>query len=152
MGLRDTVSMLLWLFWLSVALNAPWEIGQAFLYVGMDYSPAMVWHCFVASLGDGLLALVIYLVGRFCLKRADWFRNPGRKRFVILIPTSLTIGILVEWIAVHILGRWAYTEQMPMIPILKVGLVPVLQMMLLPIVAFYIVSKRPTRSERNGVL
>ncbi len=132
--------MLLSLFGVSVALNVPWEIGQAFLYMDMDYSPAMVWHCFVASLGDGLLVLVVYLVGWICLKRADWFRSPGWKRFAIFVPAGLTIGILVEWIAVHMLGRWAYTKQMPIIPGLDVGAVPIVQMVLLPLFAFLIVS------------
>lgn len=133
--------MLLRLFGVSVALNVPWEVGQAFLYVGMDYSPAMYWHCFVASLGDGLLVLVIYLVGWFGLKRADWFRNPGWKRLAIVLPTGMGIGILVEWIAVHMVGRWAYTEHMPMIPGLDIGAVPVMQMLLLPLFAFSIVSR-----------
>jgi len=55
--------LLPWLFVVGALVNAPWEIGQAFLYVGMDYSLAMVWHCFVAALGDGVLILIMHGLG-----------------------------------------------------------------------------------------
>lgn len=138
---RSRGRILLWLFIVSVALNNPWEIAQAFLYVGMDYSAAMVWHCFVASLGDGLLVLVIYLVGWVRMGQADWFAKPGW-RYAAMLPAGFSIAMLVEWVAVHVLGRWAYTEKMPLIPGLDIGVVPVAQMLLLPPLAFHIVSKR----------
>jgi hypothetical protein len=47
--------------------------------------------------------------------------------------TGLTLAVLVEFAAVHILGRWQYTVNMLTVPGLYVGLVPIAQMLLLPI-------------------
>lgn len=129
------------LFVISVALNYPWEMGQAFLYVGMDYSAATWWHCFVASLGDGVLVGLIYFSGRMVMSRSDWFTRPGLKPYAIMVTTGLMIGVGVEWVAVHRLARWTYTEAMPLIPMLDIGWVPVLQMLVLPPLIFSILAK-----------
>jgi len=105
--------LLVRLFVISVALNYPWEMGQAFLYVGMDYSAATWWHCFVASLGDGVLIGVIYFSGRLVMGCSDWFARPGLKPYAIMLTSGLLIGVLLEWVAVHRLARWTYTEAMP---------------------------------------
>ncbi len=48
----------------AVAVNYLWELAQAPLYVGMEiYNSAVFWHCFVASLGDGLMVYCIDKIG-----------------------------------------------------------------------------------------
>lgn len=43
-------------FVVAVLVNYAWELAQAPLYVGLeDYNLAVFWHCFVASLGDGVM-------------------------------------------------------------------------------------------------
>ena len=44
--------------------------------------------------------------------------------------------LILGWVALHILNRWQYTEAMPKLPVLNVGLVSVLQMMVLPALVF----------------
>lgn len=139
--LKHHVPLLVRLFVISVVLNFPWEIGQAFLYVGMDYSAATWWHCFVASLGDGVLVGLIYGTGCLVTGRYDWFAQSGSKPWIIMLTTGLIIGVVVEWVAVHQLGRWAYAEAMPMLGGLGIGWVPVLQMLLLPLPIFFILAK-----------
>jgi len=51
------------LFVVAVLANYLWELAQAPLYVGMESFRAVWWHCFVASLGDGLLVLGIFVTG-----------------------------------------------------------------------------------------
>ena len=58
---------------------------------------------------------------------------------------SLVIGITIEWIAVHLLGRWMYTAWMPRVPGLAVGLVPVLQMLMLPPLIFHLAARWQSR-------
>jgi hypothetical protein len=48
------------------------------LYEGMSDFSFSVWHCFVASLGYGLLILLIFGAGWAALRRSDWFVNPAR--------------------------------------------------------------------------
>jgi hypothetical protein len=129
------------IFIVAVVLNYVWEIAQGILYAGMDYKKDIWLHCFIASLGDGLLVWIIHLVGWGAFGRSDWFMLHHRGPWLVMIATGLLIGIMVEWVAVHLLGRWSYTDQMPLVPGLEIGLVPILQMLVLPPLVFAIVAK-----------
>jgi hypothetical protein len=124
----------------AVLINYPWELAQAPLYAGMESLRAMWWHCFVASLGDGLLVLSIFAAGWIALGRQRWFVHPGVQGYGVMWTTGLVIGLTIEWIAVYVLGRWMYTVQMPLVPGLAIGLIPVVQMLILPPVIFRLVA------------
>jgi len=128
------------IFVVAVVLNFGWEVGQAFLYIGMNYDLAMIAHCMWASFGDGLILWVIYLIGLCFFRNLHWFVHPSASQYVVMLIAGLTISILVEWIGVDVLKRWAYTDRMPIIPILNIGLLPVLQMTLLPPIIFALVA------------
>jgi hypothetical protein len=133
----------------AVLSNYPWELAQAPLYVGMERFRAVWWHCFVASLGDGLLVVGIFAMGWLLLRQQRWFVRPSIWGYGVMVTTGLVIGITVEWIAVHRLGRWMYTVWMPRIPGLAVGLVPVLQMLMLPPLIFHLVARWQRRGARR---
>lgn len=133
------------IFLVAVALNYPWELAQAPLYEGMNDLWAAAWHCFVASLGDGLLMLLIFATGLTVLRRVDWFERPGAARYVVMLCSGLVLALTVEWVAVHVLHRWAYTNQMPRIPGIDIGIVPLAQMLVLPPIVFWVVAKICTR-------
>lgn len=149
-GLNHGLQVLIRLFVAATLVNYPWEIGQAFLYIGMDYSLSMWWHCFVASLGDGVLVWVIYGVGCVILGRSDWFSVHGRNRYVVMLTSGLIIGVAVEWLATHVFDRWSYTDQMPLIEGFDIGWVPVLQMLLLPPLVFRLVAGKSKVFEINS--
>src|ERR1700704_231489 len=107
----------------------------------MNDRGTVAWHCFVASLGDGLLVLLIFAVGASVLRRVDWFERPGAGGFLVMLAAGLVIALAVEWIAVHVAQRWSYTDQMPRIPGLGLGIVPVVQMLVLPPWVFFFVAK-----------
>ena len=48
------------IFVVAVTLNYLWELGQSPLYAGTEPYGFVLWHCFAAALGDGLLVLLIY--------------------------------------------------------------------------------------------
>ena len=126
-------------FIVAVLLNYPWELAQAPLYVGMaDYNAGVFWHCFVASLGDGIMVLLIVAAGWFTFRQPDWFVRPGVRGHLLMITAGVFLAVLVEWGAVHILNRWEYTENMPKLPGLDIGLVPIAQMLVLPPLIFHI--------------
>jgi hypothetical protein len=102
----------------------------------MERFRAVWWHCFVASLGDGLLVLGIFAMGWLLLRQQRWFVHPGLWGYGVMLTTGLVIGITVEWIAVHLMERWKYTVHMPLVPGLEVGIVPVMQMLVLPPLIF----------------
>jgi hypothetical protein len=137
---RGVAFALVTLFVVAVLFNYPWELVQAPLYVGMDSFSATGWHCFKASLGDGLLVLLIFAAGWAVRQRSDWFVHPGVRGYVVMLATGLIIGISVEWVAVHVMGRWVYTAQMPLVPGLGIGIVPLLQMLVLPPLIFRVAT------------
>jgi len=67
--------------------------------------------------------------GWVALRRSDWFVDPGRRGYILMLSVGLVIGVVVEWTAVHVMGRWAYGPRAPMIPIFDIGLTPVAQML-----------------------
>ena len=124
------------LFVISVPLNFVWELAQMPLYVEDGKLLEFAAHCIVPSLGDGVIVLIIFGMGWWVLRRADWFVRPRASAYALMLVTGLIIAVLIEWIAVYGLGRWSYTARMPILPVLGVGLSPVLQMLLLPPVIF----------------
>lgn len=138
------------IFVVAVLFNYLWELAQAPLYEGMQRLRIVWWHCFVASLGDGLLVLLIFAAGWMVLHRQDWFVSPGVRGYAVMLATGLVMSVSIEWIAVYIVGRWAYTERMPLVPGLGVGLLPILQMLVLPPLIFWIAAAwdRVRRSSR----
>ena len=133
-------STLATIFVVAVLCNYPWELAQVPLYVGMARFRTTWWHCFVASVGDGLLVLGIFAVGWVALRWQEWFMHPGVQGYVVMVAAGLVMGITIEWVAVHALGRWMYTARMPLVTGLDVGLVPVAQMLVLPPLIFRIVA------------
>ena len=127
-------------FVVAVLGNYLWELAQAPLYRGMESFRAAWWHCFVASLGDGLMVLGIVAGGGVILRRPAWFLHPGAQGIIVMLMMGLVLGVTVEWVAVHVLQRWAYTARMPRVPGLDVGLVPVAQMLILPRLIFRLVT------------
>ena len=129
------------IFVVAVLGNYLWELAQAPLYRGMESFRTVWWHCFVASLGDGLMVLGIVASGSVILRRPSWFLCPGVQGAIVMLMVGLVLGVTVEWLAVHVLQRWAYTARMPRVPGLDVGLVPVVQMLVLPPLIFRLVAR-----------
>lgn len=128
------------IFVAAVLFNYPWEMAQAPLYVGMENFRAMWWHCFIASLGDGLFVLLIFATGWATLRRREWFVHPGVRGYAVMLAAGLVIGVSIEWAAVHVMERRAYTSQMPLVPGLGIGIVPITQMLVLPPLIFRVMA------------
>jgi hypothetical protein len=128
------------IFVVATVFNYAWELAQSPLYRGMGSLDQVWWHCFLASLGDGLLVLLIFAAGWMALHRRDWLVRPGVHGYAVMLATGLVISVSIEWIAVHVVGRWAYTERMPLVPGLNVGILPIAQMLILPPLIFRVTS------------
>ncbi len=145
-GVAALVRMLSMLFAVAVAMNYPWELAQAPLFAGHENFAAIWWHCFVASLGDGVLVLLIYAVGWLAARRQNWFERPGARGYALMLVSGLTIAVAVEWVGVHVLQRWTYLPAMPLLPVIDIGIVPIVQMLVLPPLIFRIVAARASRA------
>ena len=131
-------------FVVGVIVNYVWELAQAPLFSGS--TPGNVWwHCFVASLGDGLILLLILVIGWCTHRRLVWFFKPGISAYAVMIVSGILIAIVIEWIAVHVAQRWSYAAAMPLLPVLDIAFVPVAQMVLLPPLIFRVAGAWITR-------
>ncbi len=116
--------------------NLLWENLQAPLYKGYSSFWAHLPICAIGALGDILIILIPYLA--VAAKRRDilWIYSITYKDIVLTTLGSLIIAFLYEWYALHV-GRFVYTEAMPIIPFTRIGAMPILQMIVLPIVTLY---------------
>lgn len=137
---RPTWRTLFIVYAIAVALNYPWELAQSPLFAPASHAGNIWLHCFVASLGDGLMVLLLFGFGWLVLRSGDWFVRPGLRAYAILLASGTALALTVEWIGLHLIHSWTYTEAMPRLPGLDVGIVPVLQMILLPPVIFFVTA------------
>ena len=127
-------------FLVAVAINVVWEIGQSVLFAPMGGWLSGTWRCFVAGLGDGVIVLAIAASGWLAFRRGDWFVRPGLAGYLFMGALSMAIAVAIE-IGARATGRWSYTDQMPLFPVVEVGLVPVLQMTILPPLVFAVAAR-----------
>lgn len=116
----------------AFGLNWLWEMAQMRAYVEMAGRPwqETVWPCAVASLGDVALTLVVYGIVALATGRMRWPVDGKWNTYAAASVLGAVCGLAMEWRALA-QGRWSYTDQMPTIPVLGVGLWPLLQLALL---------------------
>lgn len=126
-----------------------WEILQAPLFANMParhhWQATMV--CLKATFGDVEIALLCFAVAALWDQNCRWYITPNAGALASYFGTGVLITVAFEWYAVHKTSRWAYSDLMPIIPILKVGLAPVMQWIFLPAaVLFFLQRHRVKRS------
>ncbi len=138
--MKEKISVFINIFVISFVLNLIWENIQAPLYEGYYSFTQHFWICFKASLGDAVIITFIFFMLALFFKNILWFQNLNWKPILFLVVIGMLISIGIEKWALATL-RWHYAYNLPIIPIIKVGLTPVLQMMILPVTTFYILLK-----------
>ena len=121
----------------SFILNEIWEMAQMSAYVETAGYPwtNTLGRCTRAALGDVVIILGIYLTGALISGGLRWGLRVRSSMFATAAAVGLAYAVLVENLGLAA-GRWSYTERMPMVPVLGVGLWPLLQMTLLPPIVF----------------
>ena len=112
---------------------------QTPLYSGM--SEANHWEaviqCTLATFGDGVIALIAYGVSAIIAQNKLWlFQRSALIMFVYLI-SGLMITVLLEFLATEVYGRWQYSELMPIMPVINVGLSPLFQWVIIPPISIW---------------
>lgn len=133
---------------ISFMLHFAWESAHIPLYT--DYEglsgdmPTVLW----ASIGDvlyGLAALGLYALLK---RRADWLVHARAADYFALALIGFLLALGIEYKAL-VLGRWAYTSAMPIIPLLRVGLSPIAQMALLLPLSVYLAARASALAGRR---
>ena len=120
-----------------------WEILQAPLFANMPtrshWQATMV--CLKATFGDVAIALLCFAGAALWDQKLSWYITPSAGAIASYFGTGVLITVAFEWYAVHKMGRWAYSDLMPIIPILKVGLAPVMQWIFLPAAVLFFLQR-----------
>jgi hypothetical protein len=110
-------------------------MAQMPLYQNMPFDALSSWLiCFRASLGDGVIVLAIWALGAAVYRRLDWFRpvRPGSLAILVLSGAAIAVAIEIHALATD---RWAYSDLMPLVPVVEVGLSPFVQLLVLPLLS-----------------
>jgi L-cystine uptake protein TcyP (sodium:dicarboxylate symporter family) len=96
-------------------------------------------HC---SVGDVLIALSTLTVALVAVGTMKWPAE-GHER-VMLATLALGVGytIFSEWLNIVVRSSWAYSELMPVVPIVGIGLSPLLQWILVPTIALSLARRK----------
>jgi hypothetical protein len=123
-------------------LNLLWEIAHLPLYTisrtgsWREISFAVA-HC---TVGDLMIATLSLIIALCILGRRDW----PSQGFATVAATTLVIGLAYtgysEWLNTTVRMSWTYTELMPKVPFLEVGLSPVIQWIIVPAAALFAAS------------
>lgn len=127
-------------------LNLPWEFAQVPLFAGMPsarhWSAILV--CGAATLGDVVLALAAYWTVALTAGGRQWILGPTRGQVLRFVAVGVLATIVIERLATGPLGRWTYSDAMPVVPLLGVGLSPLLQWIVLPPLIVWFVRRQLT--------
>jgi hypothetical protein len=112
-----------------------WEMLQVRFYSGISQTDHWtgVKVCGLAALGDVLIELVAFrVVSRKTPEGRRWMSQPRPWPLVCFVVIGLAITIVIEWLATGVLQLWSYSDRMPVIPWLQIGLVPLIAWILVP--------------------
>lgn len=120
----------------SVAANLLWESAHLPLYTVWNESDFgflvfTVAHC---TGGDVLIALSAFALAFILVGHTQW----PRRRFTAVATLTVVFGlaytVFSEWVNVVVRQTWAYSDLMPVIPVINSGLSPIAQWLVIPVV------------------
>lgn len=117
---------------LAFILNLTWEIAHVRLYAIWAEADGMTiaWSLLHCSLGDVVIALVMFALAGIALWRSDWPASHPWTGGAIVVIGAIAFTAWSEWYNVYRAGSWGYTARMP--TIFGIGLSPLLQWLILP--------------------
>lgn len=125
---------------IAFLLHVIWENAQGPLFQGYTSFAEHFPICFLGTVGDVAITLFVFVIIALLKNDFNWIASLKKKDIAVLAVVGLFIAVGIEWRAL-LFGRWAYTDAMPIIPYLKVGLLPIVQMTLLLPLSVFITGK-----------
>lgn len=128
----------------TVALaSLAWETAQMPLYTLWDTGGG--WDValnVIRCTGANMVIAAGCLLGAILIGRGRHWPHQGYLRCAVLA-CALGIGYTLysEWLNVYVKGTWAYSDHMPLMPPLDVGLSPLMQWLVLPSAALFVARR-----------
>ena len=126
-------------FGVSIAANIVWEVLQLPLFTlwttGTVRQQAFaVFHC---TIGDAMIAGLSLLLALAIFAPATWPRAGVARVFMASLAFGVGYTIYSEWLNINVRGSWAYSDLMPVVPVIGTGLAPLLQWVVVPTMALW---------------
>lgn len=118
-------------------LSLLWELAQLPLYtLWTQASPASIAYAIIhCTLGDMLIAVLALLVALLVTRAGPLERWRWGRVGAVTVGFGLVYTAFSEWFNTAVRMSWAYSDWMPLTPIVALGVSPLLQWLLLPTVA-----------------
>jgi len=125
---------------LAFILNWIWEVVQGPLYEGFKFDFPHISFCGLASVADMLMVYILLFGFGLIYKNVYWIQELSGTRVLWLVLAG-GIGAILAEMRHTAAENWSYSEAMPLLPIVEVGLSPVLQFAILPALIFWLAAK-----------
>ena len=124
--------------------NLIWEFAQMPLYTLWESGSAgkivvAALHC---TAGDILIAMSALLAVLFLIGTSHWPAVGYRPVALAAITMGIGYTVFSEWLNIDVRAAWAYSDLMPIIPVIEVGLSPLAQWIVLPSLAFWFAGSK----------
>lgn len=127
-------------------LHFAWEILQSGFFHGMEAARHgdAVRVCTQATFGDVGITLVAFWVMAWRGGGRHWPLRPRAGQIAGFTAAGLAVTIVLELLATQVWYRWSYSQALPIIPLLEVGLIPLMQWSVLPPLLVWFVHRQLT--------
>lgn len=127
--------------------NLVWEAAHLPLYTLWNTGTAReklfaIVHC---TGGDVLIALTCLAIALITVGHRDWPLRAFRPVAVVTVVLGVGYTIFSEWLNIVVRQSWAYSELMPVVPVIDTGVTPLLQWLVVPLVAFWLARRTAQR-------
>ena len=128
----------------SLVAHLGWEILQLPLYAlwstgTLRQQAFAVVHC---TLGDAMIAGLSLLLALAVFAHATWPRAGVARVYLVSLAFGVGYTIYSEWLNINVRGSWAYSDLMPVVPMIGTGLAPLLQWIVVPTLALWLAIGR----------
>ncbi len=136
---RNTWLEALRIYILTISVsNLVWEFAHLPLYeFWQTASPRELafaaLHC---TGGDILIGSSSIMIALLVVGENRWPARGHRRVFYLTLLIGFFYTVFSEWLNIEVRQAWAYSELMPVIPVLNMGLSPALQWVLIPALAY----------------
>lgn len=147
-GPNDWIAALRRYLVVGAAAHFAWEVGQLPLYsiwrTGTTGElAAAILHC---TAGDVLIAGSSVLTALVLVGRQGWPSESIIRVAGLTIVIGLAYTVYSEWFNTAVRMSWAYTERMPILPVLGTGLAPLAQWIFVPMLALWAAQRKDRES------
>lgn len=128
----------------SFAFHFIWELIQIPAYAGLaeinHWQGVLI--CSQATAGDVGIALAAFWTTSIVAHSRLWITTPTLAQITIFLSFGVAVTIALEYVNTQLTHRWAYSDLMPVVPLLGTGLSPLLQWVFVPLLVLFVVRRQ----------